>query len=140
MLNTKKAPKNVYGEILSSLAIFGNIFILSGGFLCHLEWFLYYLRTFLYILEVLSIYWGVKPFTVFDVVFPRHRHRQKPGTDKNQVTHYRHSKGFVKTFIGLVLAGPFESVSVWCRDRYFFQVQVPMLRKDRKKYCIVGIF
>jgi hypothetical protein len=37
----------------------------------------------------------------------------------NQVTQYRHSKVLIMTFIRMVLAGPFELVSVLCRDRQF---------------------
>ena len=90
------------------------------------------------------IFWELKKLfkihTVFLAVFPRHRHLDQvpvPAQDWHwlkRTSQNRHSKVLITTFIRPVLTGLFQSVLVLCRDRHL--IQLPMQRKDRKKYFI----
>jgi hypothetical protein len=94
-----------------------------------------YLKVFLF-QEILSIFsFTVQEFYMsvcesYTVLrgrgtWAKFRFRHKTGTDRNQVTQYRHSKVLITTFIMPVLASPFHSVPVLCRNRHFALVPVP---------------
>ena len=62
------------------------------------------------------------------------RFMHKTVTDRNQAIQYQHRIVLIMTFFKPVLTGPFQSMKVFCWERHFVLVPVPLYGENRKRH------